>query len=75
MVTWLAHQQQMDHRLLLRQAAWYVKEQPTFSDALAWVRRDLWNHVPFCTLSPETEGRKLQEHLLQRFAATLCYAA
>ena len=46
-VTWLAHQQQLDHRLLVRQAAWYVKEQPTFSDALAWVRRDLWNHALF----------------------------
>jgi hypothetical protein len=74
-VTWLAHQQQADHRRPVRQAAWYVKEQPTFSDALAWVRRDLWNHVLFCTLSPRTEGRKLQELLLQRFADTLCYAA
>jgi hypothetical protein len=74
-VTWLAHQQHADNHLPVRQAAWYVKEQPTFSDALASVRRELWNHVLFCTLSPKTEGRKLQEYLLQRFAETLCYAA
>jgi hypothetical protein len=74
-VTWLAHQQQAEHCLPVRQAAWYVKEQPTFSDALAWVRRDLWNYVLFCTLSSKAEGRKLQEQLLQRFAETLCYAA
>ena len=43
LVTLLAHQQANGQPLLVRQAAWYVKEQPTFSEALASVRRQLWS--------------------------------
>ena len=28
----------------VRQTAWYRKTKPTFSDALAWVRKHLWQH-------------------------------
>src|SRR4051812_24493366 len=34
---------------VIRQAAWYHKPAPTFSDALALVRRDLWRHQAFRT--------------------------
>ncbi|HUS16507.1 MAG TPA: transposase [Chloroflexia bacterium] len=37
----------------VRQAAWYVKSLPTFSDALALVRRELWT-VPIFSLSSPT---------------------
>lgn len=30
-------------------AAWYVKALPTFSDAIAWVRRNLWDHIHVST--------------------------
>jgi hypothetical protein len=32
----------------VRQSAWYTKATPTFADALALVRRDLWTHTTFC---------------------------
>jgi hypothetical protein len=37
--------------LPLRQTAWYSKTEPTFSDVLAAVRRDLWR-VQDYTMSP-----------------------
>ena len=39
LVTLLAHQSQEDGKLPVRQAAWYAKSTPTFSDAIALVRR------------------------------------
>ena len=74
LVTLLADRQASKRRLHIRQAAWYVKGQPTFSDALASVRRQLWNHALFCTCSVKTDVEKLQQALMERFADTLCYA-
>ena len=73
-VTLLAHQQAGEQPLYVRQAAWYVKEQPTFCDALAWVRRELWSHALLCTCSVKTDMQELQGALMERFADTLCYA-
>jgi hypothetical protein len=75
LVTLLAHRQNERQRLPVRQAAWYRKERPTFADAIAAVRRELWEYALFCTLSPKTDVQKLQQALLQRFGDTLCYAA
>jgi hypothetical protein len=75
LVTLLAHQQVQSHNLSVRQAAWYVKVQPTFSDALASVRRELWGYSLFCTCSVKSDVEKLQQALMERFADTLCYAA
>jgi hypothetical protein len=74
-VSLLAHQQAQAGMLLVRRASWYVKEQPTFSDAIASVRRSLWNSSLFTTCSAKTDMQKLQQALLERFADTLCYAA
>ncbi len=73
-VTLLAHQQATKQGLSVRQAAWYVKEQPTFSDALASVRRELWSYALFCTCSVKTDVEKLQQALMERFGEMLCYA-
>jgi DDE superfamily endonuclease len=75
LVVLLAHQQAQAGALLVRRAAWYVKAQPTFSDAIASVRRSLWNCSVFATCSAKTDRQKLQQALLERFADTLCYAA
>lgn len=75
LVTLLAHSQNERLRLPVRQAAWYVKDRPTFADAIAAVRRELWEYALFCTLSPKTDVRKLQQALMQRLGDTLCYAA
>jgi hypothetical protein len=74
-VTLLAHQLQERQGLPIRQAAWYRKKKPTFSDALAAVRRELWQGAVFPTCPPKTDVQKLQQALFQRFADTLCYAA
>lgn len=42
LVTLLANSLIKDPTTVVRTAAWYTKEQPTFSDALALVRRCLW---------------------------------
>jgi hypothetical protein len=39
-------------QLPVRQTSWYSKTEPTFSDVLAAVRRDLWS-VPNYTISPD----------------------
>ena len=38
-----------------RSTAWYGKTRPTFSDAIAWVRRHLWEHIHFSTSQQETD--------------------
>jgi hypothetical protein len=74
-VTLLAHQLHERQGLPVRQAAWYRKKRPTFSDAIAAVRRELWECSLFTTRSPKTDVQKLQQALFRRFADTLCYAA
>ncbi len=42
LVTLLAHRYMAEGAQIVRKAAWYDKAHPTFSDALALVRRKLW---------------------------------
>ena len=58
-----------------RQAAWYRKPLPTFSDALALARREIWGQVAFRMSEREADLVKVPRALLERFADTLCYAA
>jgi hypothetical protein len=59
----------------VRSTAWYGKTRPTFSDAIAWGRRPLWEHLHFSTSQQETELMKIPRALLERFTEALCYAA
>jgi len=55
--------------------ALYAKREPTFSDAIAAVRRALWC-PPGLTMSRQgTEMIKVPVALLQRLTNTLCHAA
>jgi hypothetical protein len=74
-VTLLAHQLHERQGLPVRQAAWYRKQRPTFSDAIAAVRRELWEAAVFTPCTPQSDIQKLQRALFQRFADTLCYAS
>ncbi len=58
-----------------RTAAWYAKPAPTFSEAMALVRRSLWLSVPFDTPSPSPLVQKVLPCLVERLLDTLCYAA
>ena len=38
-----------DGKIPVQQAAWYAKQQATFSDVLMEVRRALWHNFDYCT--------------------------
>jgi DDE superfamily endonuclease len=59
----------------VRSTAWYRKTCPTFADAIAWVRRQLWDHIHFSTLPQETDVVKISRALFERFIDAVCYAA
>jgi hypothetical protein len=59
----------------VRSTAWYRKTRPTFADAIALVRRQLWEHLHFSMSQQETDMIKIPRALLERFTEALCYAA
>jgi hypothetical protein len=56
-------------------AAWYAKSLPTFSDAIAAVRRVLWTPKNYSMSRQATETVEIPTRLLKRFVETLCLAA
>jgi hypothetical protein len=60
---------------LLRRAVWYRKPHPTFSDALALVRRESWAEGTFCGSAREADMVKVPREFVERLTETLCYAA
>ena len=58
-----------------RQAAWYTKPTPTFSDTLAFVRQHLWPVTAFCTSPDTTDSVEIPRALFDRLTDTLAYAA
>ena len=59
----------------VRQAAWYTKEHPTFSDAIAIVRRCVWSSSHFSMSSRQSDVVKIPRSLLERLTDAVCYAA
>ena len=58
-----------------RSTAWYRKTCPTFSEALALVRRQWWDHLHFSMSQQETDLIKIPRALFERFIDAVCYAA
>jgi len=56
-------------------AAWYHKSLPTFSDAIAAVRRVLWTPPDFSMSRHSDKTVEIPARLLNRFVETLCFAA
>jgi hypothetical protein len=56
-------------------AAWYDRREPTFSDAIAAVRRVLWCPPGLSMSRPSAETVEIPATLLQRLTDTLCHAA
>jgi len=75
LVTLLAHEHRTDLTATIRQAAWYRKGRPPFTDALALVRRELWRHEGFQTSTCAEEMVKLPRAFLERPTEALCYVA
>lgn len=61
--------------LMPRSAAWYVKEQITFSDALSVVRQALWRSQGFSMSCSDPDITILPRPLFQRLFDTLCYGS
>ncbi len=60
---------------IVRQAAWYPKPLPTFSDALALVRRELWAQTAFCLSAADPDVVEVPRAFVERLTDALCYAA
>ena len=73
LVTLLAHQHARRRKLPIRQSAWYRKPRPTFSDALALVRRQLWQQECFRMAAGHADSPKLSARMQNRLLAALCY--
>ena len=75
LVTLLAHPHLIEQVGPIRQAAWYHKRAPTFADALARVRREIWGQESFRISDADTEMVKVPRALVERLTETLCYVA
>lgn len=74
-VTLLADRLNARGLLQVRWAAWYQKRLPTFCDALAAVRRDLWASAYSSYSTSDTDRDQIPDPLLQRLTDALAYAA
>lgn len=78
LVTLFAHQRLVNKGAeSVCQTAWYYKKHPTFSDALAVVRRELWARegVTFCGSAQENDMVKVPREFVERLTDAVCYAA
>ena len=77
LVTLLAHRQMRQAAgAFRRQAAWYHKAHPTFSDALALLRKELWAQEETFYASPwATDTIKVPWAFVERLTDAACYAA
>jgi len=75
MVTLFAHQILQGHELAARQATWYQKAQPTFSDTLALVRQQLWPVSISWMSGGKGDVVIIPKALLERLTDTLAFAA
>ena len=73
-VTLCAHRLRERGALAVRDAAWYHKSTPTFSDTLAAVRRQLWQVHEFSMSPPSTDTIQIPRAFLDRLRDTLSYA-
>jgi hypothetical protein len=78
LVALLAHQRiRQAAGIFRRQAAWYHKRHPTFADALALVRKELWaqEERTFYGSPTETDTIRVPRAFMERLTETVCYAA
>jgi hypothetical protein len=73
LVTLLAHHSAPRGKLPVRQAAWYTKSAPTFSDAVAVVRQTLWQHLLFSMCKRTRDVQKISERQIKRLTLALSY--
>jgi hypothetical protein len=74
LVTLLVHRLLQGKDLPTRQAAWYQKAAPTFSDALAFLRLELWPARVIWRSSTQPDMVKIPRGLLDCLTDTLAFA-
>jgi hypothetical protein len=75
LVTIFAHQLLGEQSFPVRQAAWYSKALPTFSDTLAFARQHLWPVTLSYMSSSKPDMVEIPRSLFDRFIDTLAFAA
>ncbi len=75
LVTLWTNQLQRRQGIQAQRSAWYQKVNPTFSDALALVREQLWIKQQFLTSRTEAEVNNLNQPLIQHLCAMMTRAA
>src|SRR5262249_15097173 len=74
-VTLMAHALLRSEARVVRTAAWYAKARPTFADAIAVVRRELWSAYYFSRSEATPEVIEIPRSLFERLTEAVCYAA
>jgi len=62
------------NELPVRENSWYIKEEATFSDALAAVRRHLWSHLNYERSSQNPDLFLIPQAALFSLVDTACYS-
>jgi hypothetical protein len=62
------------NELPVRQTSWYIKEDATFSDALAAVRRHLWSHLNYERSSQNPDLFLIPQPALFSLVESACYS-
>jgi hypothetical protein len=75
LITLFAHRRLAPSTKAVQRVAWYRKAHPTFSDALALVRKDLWAHATYCGSPSATDTVKVPRAFVERLTDAICYAA
>jgi hypothetical protein len=75
LITVFAHEILGEQQMCVRQAAWYHKALPTFSDTLALVRQQLWPVNISWMSGAQSDVVIIPKALFERLTDTLAYAA
>jgi hypothetical protein len=75
LTTLLAHQLNKQNILTVNQSAWYQKEQPTFSDAIASVRYQIWRKQKLLTSLFTEDVHNLNDNILKQLIINATRAA
>lgn len=73
-VTLLAQRLTHNQPLPARTAAWYTKTEPTFSDAIAFVRYYLWTHMKFSRSPAQTTSALFPDSIWRGLVDSICFA-
>lgn len=77
LVTLLAYRLTKDKSFPVRTSAWYVKKEPTFSDALAVVRRHIWFGLwgKYMESAPDPDYVLIPASVFNGLVDSICYSA